>query len=96
MAASRKPTSIFPDLPRDNKIANPDGTLTDSWKTFFDQLVLALQTNFKSEGIVIPPLTATQIASLTGTASNNNIVYDSTNNVFKGNENGTWKTFTLT
>lgn len=102
-----KQQAIFPDLPRDQKLVNPDGTMTEYYKLFFSALVMALQNNFSVEGILVPAQTAANIANLNATIANpptganirishNNILYDSTNNEFKGNINGTWKTFTLT
>lgn len=96
VANTKKPTALFPDLPRETPLTNQDGKMHELWQLFFDQLILALQTNLKPEGFVIPPETAANIALLTGSESNNNIIYDSTNNAFKGNIAGTWKTFTLT
>lgn len=94
---TKKQQAIFPDLPRDDQVVDlKTGTLTSDWHLFFQQLVMALQTNFKPEGIVVPPKSDTDIVQLTGTTSNNNIIYDSTNDLFKGNVAGTWKTFTLT
>jgi hypothetical protein len=94
--ATPKPQAIFPDLPRNQKFLKEDGRVNDYWLIFFDSLISALQTNYKPEGIVIPPESATNITLLTGMTSYNNILYDSTNNLFKGNIAGTWKTFTLT
>ena len=98
---TQKPTALFPDVPRQSPMIDKNGYITDIWGLFFDQLILSLQTNLKPEGFVIPPQTAANIALLIGTDNNpqssyNNIVYDSTNNAFKGNIAGTWKTFTLT
>lgn len=93
---SKKTPAIFPDLPREEAFLDKNGMMAEVWQLFFDQLILALQTNFKPEGIVVPPQIASNIALLTAQASHNNIIYDSTNNAFKGNINGTWKTFTLT
>lgn len=94
--SDQKPIALFPDMPRDTPLVDSNGYMTDEWQLYFDNLTVNLQTNFKPEGFVIPPLIATNIALLTGAASNNNVVYDSTNNAFKGNIAGTWKTFTLT
>ncbi len=102
-----KQQNIFPDLPKNQKVINSDGSMNEYWMLFFDQLVNALQTNFNPEGILVPAQTAENIALLVATpqaipdgtntrVSNQNILYDSTNNEFKGNINGTWKTFTLT
>lgn len=95
MSQTRKQQAIFPDLPRDKQMVDNRGYIKPAWDLFFQQLVMTLQTNFKPEGIVIPPQALTNINLLTGNTSNNNILYDSTNNLFKGNVNGVWKTFTL-
>lgn len=92
----QKAIPIFPDVPRNIPMMDKDGRINPIWAFFFDQLSFALQTFYKTEGIVIPQETATNIAQLTGTQSIGNIIYDSTNNEFKGNIAGTWKTFTLT
>lgn len=77
--------AIFPDLPRDQNLVDQSGNITSPWYLYFQQLTMALQTNYKPEGIVIPSKTATEIGSLGGIdASIGNIIYDSTNNVFKG------------
>ena len=101
MSQARKQIAIFPDVPREAPMTDKDGNMTDVWRLFFTQLILALQSNFKPEGIVVPSQTAANIAMLTGTipigsTSIANILYDSTNAQFKGNIAGTWKTFTLT
>jgi hypothetical protein len=100
MAAPLKPVSIIPDLPRSPNVIDREGSLTPDWKLFFEQLTQALQTNLKPEGTVFPQQTASNIALLTGSASLANIIYDSTNDEFKGNvltapNTYTWKTFTL-
>lgn len=85
MSNTRPLSAIFPDLPRDSQIADKEGNITSPWKLYFEQLTLALQTNYKPEGIVIPPLAAASIANLGNTeGAIGNIIYDSTNNVFKG------------
>ena len=93
MANSRKPIAIFPDIPGSDKVVDSDGNWMPEWSFFFQHLIMALQTNYKPEGLFVPPLTTTNINKLTGTASHNNIVYDSDTNEFKGNVNGTWKVF---
>lgn len=85
--------SLVPDIPRGIPIVTESGDMHDLWKLYFDQLSAALTTLFKPEGYVIPPQSATNIANLTGNPSFNNIIYDSTNNVFKGNIQGIWYTF---
>lgn len=85
MTQTRKQQAIFPDLPRDKQVVDREGNITPHWDLYFQQLTMALQTNFKPEGIVVPPQSATNIASL-GDISGaiGNIIYDSTNNAFKG------------
>ena len=61
---SKLPQSIFPDYPREKKAVNQDGTLTFSWELGLGALFQALQANFKNEGILFPPLNATQIADI--------------------------------
>lgn len=96
MSQTRKQQALFPDLPRDTKFVDENGNIESDWRLYFEQLTATLQTLLKPEGYVIPPLSAADIALLIADASKNNIVYDSTNNLFKGNINGVWKTFTLT
>lgn len=85
MSQTRKQQAIFPDLPRDPLLVDKDGNITDPWNLYFQQLTMALQTNFKPEGIVVPPKPANEIALLGNVdESIGNIIYDSTNNQFKG------------
>lgn len=85
MTQIAKQVAIFPDLPRDNKIVDREGNMTSAWYLFFQQLAMALQTNYKPEGIVVPPKIASDIALLGDvSAAIGNIIYDSTNNQFKG------------
>lgn len=60
----RFPQSIFPDFPHEQKAVEKDGGLTSAWNLSLSSLYQALQKNFKNEGIVFPPLTADQIATL--------------------------------
>lgn len=96
LTQSLLPQAIFPDLPRNQPFLNQDGTVNYYWILWFENLVMALQTNLKPEGFVIPQQTTTNIALLTAVQSIANIIYDSTTDEFKGNIAGTWKTFTLT
>lgn len=91
-----KQQAIFPDWLRGVQFTDKDGRLTTEAQLFFENLTAALQVNFTPEGIVVPSQIATDIALLTAPQSVANILYDSTNNEFKGNIAGTWKTFTLT
>lgn len=93
---SPKQQAIFPDLPRFEPLIDDKGFMTPSWRLYFENLTMALQTNLKPEGFVIPAQPVANFADLSSTLSYNNILYDSTNNAFKGNVAGTWKTFTLT
>lgn len=80
----QKQLSIFPDLPREDPILDQDGRMNMVWQLFFDQLTLALQTNLKPEGFVIPPQPTSNINMLTNVTSSNNVIYDSTVLAFKG------------
>ena len=98
MSNSRKPQSIFPDLPRDRPAVDKEGNFTPYWGLGLSALFQALQANFKNEGILFPQLTASQIATieaiynpvLLGAPLPQNIpdisgqtVFDSTNRVSK-------------
>ncbi len=85
MSQTRKQQAIFPDLPRDIKLVDAEGYMSDAWALYFQQLTMALQTNLKPEGFVIPPKPTSEIASL-GNVSEaiGNIIYDNTSNQFKG------------
>ncbi len=97
MAEVLKQQSIIPDLPRGTNVVDKDGRLTAEWALFLDKLISALQNTINQEGLAIPPQTAANIALLTGAASLGSILYDSTDNSFRGNLGaGVWKTFTLT
>ena len=79
------PTTTFPDVPREVPFVDKSGNVNDLWLSYFDQLTLTLQTIFRNEGFAMPQLPATSIAELGDTnASVGNIIYDSTNNLFKG------------
>ena len=104
---SPKQKSLFPDLPRDEPFLQNNGTINPQWLNYFEMQSTALQNYFSPEGYQIPDKSSAEIAKLTATpvnpptgvgtrVSNNNIIYDSTTDEFKGNVNGTWKTFTLT
>lgn len=95
-----KPASLFPDLPRDKTLVGKDGVMSETWQLYFDQLSLAMQSVFTPEGFKMPSQSASNITLLTSSASLANILYDSTNNVFKGNiltapNTYTWKTFAM-
>jgi hypothetical protein len=90
-----KQQAIFPSLPT-IPILDSNGNMNYDWQLFFQTLVMALQTNIKPEGIVVPQQSTSNISLLTADESIANIIYDSTTDNFKGNIAGTWKTFTLT
>ncbi len=86
MTTQPKPKqSIFPDMPRSQRVVDENGNINYEWSLFFSQLSQALQVNFKNEGIVVPPLTAANIANLTNIKSANNVIYDVTDFNFQGN-----------
>ena len=80
-----KPQAIFPDLPRNEPFLNPDGTVSYYWILWFQNMNMALQTNFSPEGFLLPSQSAANVNLLTKTQSKANVLYDSTNNVFEGN-----------
>lgn len=59
-----QPSTLFPDVPRESPAVDKNGNFGQLWELSFGQLFQALQTNFKNEGILIPKLTATQIAQI--------------------------------
>jgi hypothetical protein len=56
--------SIFPDVPREAPAIDKGNHFTALWDLYFGALSQALQANFKSEGIVFPPLTADQMSRI--------------------------------
>jgi len=56
--------SIFPDVPRETPETDADGNFTALWSLAFGALFQALQDNFKNEGIVVPSLSANNIAAI--------------------------------
>jgi len=59
----KQPQSIFPDLPR-GKLLDEKGNLTSTWNFALNDVFQGLQTNFSNEGILFPPLDATDIATI--------------------------------
>lgn len=64
MPNEQKAQSIFPDVPRQIPVVDKTGDFASLWSLFFSSVSQALQRNFKNEGIVFPPLTAAQMASI--------------------------------
>ena len=60
----KQPQSIFPDFPTESPTVDKEGNFTEKWRWGFSLQFQALQRNFKNEGIVFPPLTADQIATI--------------------------------
>lgn len=60
----KQPQSIFPDYPREKPAIDKDGSFTPQWDLQLSLLFQALQTNFKNEGIVFPPLTQAQMNTI--------------------------------
>lgn len=56
--------SIFPDVPREQIAVNAKGEFMELWSLGFGALFQALQANFKNEGILFPPLTADNMATI--------------------------------
>ena len=91
----RKQQAIFPDLPRETDFVMKDDKgnikVHPLWIWYFQNLTLALQTNFSPEGLLIPPQTAANLAALTN-SQGGILLYDSTNNLGKINISGTFRT----
>lgn len=65
VTSNRTPQSIFPDYPREQPVINEKTkNFMPVWGLGFSQLFQGLQTNYTNEGIVIPPLNATQAATI--------------------------------
>lgn len=60
---TKQPQAIFPDYPRSSPVIDKNN-FTSAWGLAFNQLFQTLQNNFKNEGILLPPLNATQIATI--------------------------------
>lgn len=60
----KQPQSIFPDLPRESPAVDREGNFNSLWELGLSALFQALQQNFKNEGIVFPPLDATDMATI--------------------------------
>lgn len=56
--------SIFPDLPREEPVVDKNGNFNQLWALGISALFQALQDNFKNEGILFPPLSSTDIATI--------------------------------
>lgn len=56
--------SVFPDLPRETPAIDKEGNFSPLWDLGLSSLFQALQQNFKNEGIVFPPLTSAQLATI--------------------------------
>lgn len=90
-------SSLFPDYPRGGNVVTPDGQFTPTWHSTFGSVFQALQSNFKNEGFVFPPLNATEISNiqaiytpLVGSPLPQNVpdisgqtIFDTTNRVLK-------------
>ena len=59
-----QPQAIFPDCPRDAMAVNKDGSFSHGWLIGLQQLFQTLQINYTAQGIMLPPLNATQIQAV--------------------------------
>lgn len=55
---------LFPDLPRDPNMVDDNGKMKPLWSLGISNVFQALQKNFKREGIMLPPLTTSQITDI--------------------------------
>lgn len=61
---TKKPASIFPDIPVGQPLVDKDGYLTPTWDFALNDIFQGLQTNFSNEGILFPALSAADIATI--------------------------------
>jgi len=58
------PQSLFPDIPRGQKAVDDEGNFTQPWMLGLSSLYQGLQKNFSNEGLRLPLLTATELATI--------------------------------
>jgi len=80
----------IPEVPLD-KIVNVDGTLNDTWLSFFQNLITQLSINVNDEGYKFPELTEDKILQLNTPNNANKIVYNITTNKMMLNNAGTFE-----
>jgi hypothetical protein len=61
---TKKPESIFPDYPREQKIVDSQGNINPLFDLGLGSMFQALQENFSNEGILFPALTQTEITTI--------------------------------
>jgi hypothetical protein len=88
--------SIVIPNPPNCKPLDEAGNWVPEWSSYFSQISQELQRNYSNQGLVVPELPAATITTLTDASkSTGAILYDSTNNGFRGNISGTWYSFVL-
>jgi hypothetical protein len=80
----------IPEVPLD-KIVNVDGTLNETWLSFFQNLITQLSINVNDEGYKFPELTEDEILQLNTPSNANKIVYNITTNKMMLNNAGTFE-----
>ena len=80
----------IPEVPLD-KIVNVDGTINDTWLSFFQNLITQLSINVNDEGYKFPELTEDEILQLNTPNNANKIVYNITTNKMMLNNAGTFE-----
>jgi hypothetical protein len=85
---------MIPSVPITKQMVMKDGNVHPSWGLFFNQLIQVLQNNITPEGNVIPAQSATNIALLNNSKSNNKLLINSDANTLLVNLNGVFKTVT--
>lgn len=89
------PTMVF------DKVVDENGYLTEPWQLLFSYLLTQMQTNLGEEGFVMPSQDDDTITTILTSPTPGTILYDTTNNEFKGAVQTSpttvvFKTFTLT
>lgn len=72
------------------------GYFTDSARQIFQQLFGEAQTNLSNEGLIVPSQNTTNIGILNNIKSKNALLVNSDTNALLFNQNGTFKTVTVT
>jgi hypothetical protein len=61
---TKLPQALFPDMPRENPAIDKNMGFNQTWTLAFSNLFQTLQSNFKNEGFLLPPLNSSQITTI--------------------------------
>lgn len=80
----------IPNVPM-SKIVDSNGTMSQDWCSFFQNLITQLRLNVSNEGYVFPSLTAAQVTDLNNNGSKARILFNATTNRMMVNNAGTFQ-----